>query len=213
MLENGASTTTENSVKRTASQMAGFVGRHEIITLINNFFSIEEIDYYCKPRGGNNEPKLPPSLSSPLYKYCMTVNLNPVRLSFVLKESPELLTSSDKVTKVLDLLCEKMIKKKETDEVMALRFHYISMVLKEAAKFQAKMQDNLESWMKHLVKSRLSDGFPVNQEVLVRESLRTFPFPESQLFQHVVRSIANNKLSEKLTAISVLTSSINGQRY
>lgn len=61
MLEAGAETDVVNSVGRTAAQMAAFVGQHDCVTIINNFFPRERLDYYTKPQGLDKEPKLPRS--------------------------------------------------------------------------------------------------------------------------------------------------------
>lgn len=41
-----------------------------------------------------------------------------------------------------------------------------------------------------LLKGRPSDGFPVYQEKIIRESIRKFPYCEATLLQQLVRSIA-----------------------
>lgn len=213
LLERGAKPYMENSVHRTAAQMAAFVGQHEVVSLINNYFSQDSLDYYCTPRGLETEPKLPPTLSTPLYKYIMIVNLNPVKLSLHLQQSPELLLNSDKVTKVLDILCEKMMKQHDTDEIMSLKFHYLSFVIKRAVKMTKEKGNNLEFWFKYLLKGRELDGFPDNQECLIRSMLQEFPYVESQLLQQIVRTLTSSQIIDKPTACSVLTSCINGQRF
>ena len=45
-----------------------------------------------------------------------------------------------------------------------------------------------------LVKGRESDGFPEMQDRLVRQALKEFPYPESQLLQQLVRQIAPIKI-------------------
>ena len=51
MLEAGAKTSPKNSVGRTATQMAAFVGQHACVSLINNFFSLDDLAYYTKIQG------------------------------------------------------------------------------------------------------------------------------------------------------------------
>lgn len=51
MLDAGAKTSPVNSVGRNACQMAAFVGQHECVTVIKNFFSREDLNYYTVPRG------------------------------------------------------------------------------------------------------------------------------------------------------------------
>ncbi|XP_008279716.1 ankyrin repeat and MYND domain-containing protein 2-like [Stegastes partitus] len=80
MLDAGAETDLVNSVGRTAAQMAAFVGQHDCVTVINNFFSRARLEYYTRPQGQETEPKLPPRLAGPLHKIIMTTNLNPVKV-------------------------------------------------------------------------------------------------------------------------------------
>ncbi|KAF7642629.1 hypothetical protein LDENG_00254210, partial [Lucifuga dentata] len=79
MLDAGAETNLVNSVGRTAAQMAAFVGQHDCVMVINNFFSRASLEYYTRPQGLEREPKLPPGLAGPLHKIIMTTNLNPVK--------------------------------------------------------------------------------------------------------------------------------------
>lgn len=51
MLQAGAKTSPTNSVGRTASQMAAFVGQHACVSIMNNFFDREQLDYYTIIRG------------------------------------------------------------------------------------------------------------------------------------------------------------------
>ncbi|KAK2096250.1 hypothetical protein P7K49_025284 [Saguinus oedipus] len=99
-------------------------GQHDCVTIINNFFPRERLDYYTKPQGLDKEPKLPPKLAGPLHKIITTTNLHPVKTSLF-------------------------------------------------ALF-----------------GRASDGFPVYQEKIIRESIRKFPYCEATLLQQLVRSIA-----------------------
>lgn len=62
-----------------------------------------------------------------------------------------------------------------------------------------------------LLKGRASDGFPVYQEKVIRESIRKFPYCEATLLQQLVRSIAPVEIGSDPTAFSVLTQAITGQ--
>lgn len=61
-----------------------------------------------------------------------------------------------------------------------------------------------------MLKGRASDGFPVYQEKIIRESIRKFPYCEATL-QQLVRSIAPVEIGSDPTAFSVLTQAITGQ--
>nr|KAF6417827.1 ankyrin repeat and MYND domain containing 2 [Rousettus aegyptiacus] len=160
MLEAGAETDVVNSVGRTAAQMAAFVGQHDCVTVINNFFPRERLDYYTKPQGLDKEPKLPPKLAGPLHKIITTTNLHPV---------------------------------------------------KKCINFLKDGENKLDTLIKSLLKGRPSDGFPIFQEKLIRESIRKFPYCEATLLQQLVRSIAPVEIGSDPTAFSVLTQAITGQ--
>jgi len=217
LLEHDACVGLVNTVQRTAAQMAAFVGQHEIVSLINNFFSPKDLQYYCQPRGLETEPKLPPSLFAALYKYIINVNLNPVKLSFILRENIELLNNADYIIRVLNLLCEKMMKQHDTNEILAIKFSYLSFVLTQAAKSHTEWQQKsgdghvLEMFIKHLLKGNEIKEIPGNQEQLVCGMLREFPYVESHLFQQIIRTITTS--ATNASALSVLVSCINGQHF
>lgn len=102
LLESGAKVHATNSVGRTPSQMAAFVGKcshimymfltksctftinlvyvsgnHACVAVINNFIPKSDIDYYTVPTGFETEPKLPPQLSHPLHRFVMQVSKIP----------------------------------------------------------------------------------------------------------------------------------------
>ncbi|XP_015277068.1 PREDICTED: ankyrin repeat and MYND domain-containing protein 2 isoform X2 [Gekko japonicus] len=192
MLEAGADTGVVNSVGRTAAQMAAFVGQHDCVTVINNFFSRERLDYYTKPQGLDKEPKLPVKLAGPLHKIITTTNLHPVKIVLLVKENP-LLTDVEALQKcyyVLDLICEKCMKQRDMNEVLAMKMHYISCIFQKCILSLKEREDKLDGLIKSLLKGRDKDGFPVYQEKLIRECIRKFPYCEATLLQQLVRSIA-----------------------
>ncbi|XP_052473277.1 ankyrin repeat and MYND domain-containing protein 2-like isoform X1 [Carassius gibelio] len=213
MLDAGAETDAVNSVGRTAAQMAAFVGQHDCVTVINNFFSRGRLDYYTKPQGLEKEPKLPPKLAGALHKIIMTTNPNPVKIVMLVKENPLLMDveALEKCRKVLELICEKCIKQQDMNEVLAMKMHYLSCVLQKCGSFLKDQQDKLDGLIKSLLKGRDSDGFPVFQEKFIRECIRKFPYCDATLLQQLVRSIAPVEIGSDPTALSVLTQAITGQ--
>nr|KAF6319150.1 ankyrin repeat and MYND domain containing 2 [Myotis myotis] len=192
MLEAGAETDVVNSVGRTAAQMAAFVGQHDCVTVINNFFPRERLDYYTKPQGLDKEPKLPPKLAGPLHKVITTTNLHPVKIVMLINENPLLAeeTALNKCYKVMDLICEKCMKQSDMNEVLAMKMHYISCIFQKCIHFLKDGENKLDTLIKSLLKGRPSDGFPIYQERIIRESIRKFPYCEATLLQQLVRSIA-----------------------
>uniref|UniRef100_H0VJC5 Ankyrin repeat and MYND domain containing 2 n=1 Tax=Cavia porcellus TaxID=10141 RepID=H0VJC5_CAVPO len=213
MLEAGAETDVVNSVGRTAAQMAAFVGQHDCVTIINNFFPRERLDYYTKPQGLDKDPKLPPKLAGPLHKIITTTNLHPVKIVMLVRENPLLAEEAalNKCYKVMDLICEKCMKQRDMNEILAMKMHYISCIFQKCITFLKDGENKLDALIKSLLKGRASDGFPVYQEKIIRESIRKFPYCEATLLQQLVRSIAPVEIGSDPTAFSVLTQAITGQ--
>ncbi|XP_005997594.1 ankyrin repeat and MYND domain-containing protein 2a isoform X2 [Latimeria chalumnae] len=213
MLEAGAKTDVVNSVGRTAAQMAAFVGQHDCVTVINNFFSRESLDYYTKSQGLDKEPRLPPKLAGPLHKIITTTNLHPVKIVLLVKDNPVLaeVEALGKCYRVLDLICEKCIKQRDMNEVLAMKMHYISCILQKCMCFLKEQESKLDGLLKSLLKGRDTDGFPVHQEKFIRECIRKFPYCETTLLQQLVRSIAPVEIGNDPTALSVFTQAITGQ--
>ncbi|XP_035390329.1 ankyrin repeat and MYND domain-containing protein 2a isoform X1 [Electrophorus electricus] len=213
MLEAGAETDAVNSVGRTAAQMAAFVGQHDCVTVINNFFSRKRLDYYTIAQGLEKEPKLPPKLAGPLHKIIMSTNLNPVKMVMLVMDNPLLSDAEalEKCRKVMALICEKCTKQQDMNEVLAMKMHYIGCLLQKCSSFLREHQDQLDGLIKSLLKGRESDGFPVFQEKFIRESIRKFPYCDATLLQQLVRSIAPVEIGHDPTALSVLTQAITGQ--
>ncbi|KAK1895717.1 Ankyrin repeat and MYND domain containing protein 2 [Dissostichus eleginoides] len=199
MLDAGAETDVVNSVGRTAAQMAAFVGQHDCVTVINNFFSRAKLDYYSKLQGLEKEPKLPSKLAGPLHKVIMSTNLNPVKMVMLVKENPLVAEAEalEKCRRVMELICEKCIKQQDMNEVLAMKMHYISCVLGKCASFLKDREDKLDGLIKSLLKGRDSDGFP--------------PIPGEVSQRQLVRSIAPVEIGNDPTALSVLTQAITGQ--
>ncbi|XP_043545752.1 ankyrin repeat and MYND domain-containing protein 2a isoform X2 [Chiloscyllium plagiosum] len=213
ILEAGAEIDVVNSVGRTAAQMAAFVGQHDCVTIINNFFSRERLDCYTKPQGLDKEPKLPVKLAGPLHKIIITTNLHPVAIVLMVKENP-LLADVDALRKcyrVLDLIIEKCMKQREINEVLAMKMHYLSYIFQKCISFLKEHENKLDGLVKSLLKGRDTDGFPYYQEKFIRECIRKFPWCEATLLQQLVRTIAPVEIGNDPTALSVLTQTITGQ--
>ncbi|KAF7691236.1 hypothetical protein HF521_011533 [Silurus meridionalis] len=217
MLDAGAETDPVNSVGRTAAQMAAFVGQHDCVTVINNFFSKTKLEYYTKPQGLEKEPMLPPKLAGPLYKIIMTTNLNPVKMVMMVKENPLLVdvVALEKCYRVLDLLCEQCVKQQDMNEVLAMKMHYISCVLQKCLAFLRERDDKLDTLLKSLLKGRDGDGFPEYQEKFIRDCIWKFPYCEATLLHQLIQNIAPDETVSETgsapMAFSALTQALTGQ--
>ncbi|XP_039292337.1 LOW QUALITY PROTEIN: ankyrin repeat and MYND domain-containing protein 2 [Nilaparvata lugens] len=206
LLSAGAKSRATNSVGRTASQMAGFVGNHNCVAVINNFIPKSEVDYYTVTRGLEKEPILPPALATAFHKFIIKVNVHPVRIALNLQ--PTLITNCQAVKKVLEIMSEKEIfQKQEANEVMAFKLHYLGFIVGVIIK-----QGCEPSVIELLVKKILQ---PVRGEKyldrLIRDCVREFTFRESALFRQLVTSLASQD-GESASALAIITAAINGQR-
>ncbi|KAK2150640.1 hypothetical protein LSH36_397g02007 [Paralvinella palmiformis] len=210
----------------TALMFAALSGQSQCTVVINNFIPKSDIEFYCEPQGLETEPKLPPHLCIPLYELVKHYNIHPVKtvdfygdykiqdkLSMIMQSHPELLDEMKKVQKVLDLLVEKMVKRKEVNEVLAIKFHYMSILVQECDKWQANKQDHLKGWIRRLCRGTESDGFLETQEKLIRSVVKSFPYLDSQLLQQIVKTLASVEIGDSPTALSVLNSALNGQQF
>ena len=68
-----------------------------------------------------------------------------IQLSLCLQSNAVLVECSTQVCRVLDLLCERMMKQSYTNHVLAIKFHYLGALLRQCAKTN---DPGLQSWIK-----------------------------------------------------------------
>lgn len=222
LLQAGANSQVTNTVGRTAAQMAGFVGHHNCVVTINNFVPKSEIESYTKVHGTQTTPYLPPFLLESFHKFIMQVNIHPVKVLFNVHNFAGLLDHLGEVKKVLELMSEREMKRgTETNEVLSFKFHYLSYIVGEIEKIrerqsQAKKEENEEDKKLDITelftRKLLKPGKDGNLEFMdgfLKECIREFPFRECTLFRQMVASLVGQ---DPPTALSVVTSAINGQR-
>ena len=89
---------------------------------------------------------------------------------------------------------------------MSLKYHILHFIVKDIEKQYEKDQKQdppaktpfIERWIKWQLVGREEDGFPVYQENFLRQGVKEFPFPESQLFKMLVTNFSHCKVSTKL---------------
>jgi len=210
LLEAGANPRAENKIKRTASQLGAFVGRHDCVSIINNFVEPDQIKYHTETHGLEDTPKLPDHLSSALHQMIVIPNLNPVKLVLFLQDHVELLENQKSVTSVLECECSKAFK--AVNEVLSIKVHVFHHVYQQAVESYMKNKE-IKTFLKFLVKVRKEDGFPINQEMLLRGSLKTFQFAsQSNLFQQIIKSVWAVEPGQSPSTLTCLTQSINGMQ-
>ncbi|KAF0299788.1 Ankyrin repeat and MYND domain-containing protein 2 [Amphibalanus amphitrite] len=233
LLAAGARADRTNSVHRTPAQMAGFVGNHRVVALINNFIPRELIDYYTVARGQETEPKLLPSLAAPTHHLLMQVNLHPVHIVNVLRQSAQLFSHLVRVSRVLELISEREVRKPSGgNDVLAVKAHYLSCVLRsldEARRAELKklgsgegeatevdQKELAEKVYSHMSRAwlRCNDSMVEEyQENYLRGCIKSFPCRETPLFQQLVANLARAPpAAVETSALGLLSAAINGQR-
>jgi len=223
LLQEGVKIDAVNSVKRTASQMAAFVGNHDCVAVINNYVPKESVYYYTKKQPFEEEAKLPLAMAQPLHKLVMTMNSHPVKVAIFLKNHPELYENLPILVKILELMSEKEFKnRRDVNEVLSLKYHMLYFIVKDIHKEKVKEEKSekepaktpfIDRWIKSMLVGRELDGYPVFQENFLRQGVKEFPFPESQLFKTLVTNFHHCKnYGEGMSAAEYINQAFNGQR-
>nr|CAG4646261.1 EOG090X06BA [Macrothrix elegans] len=216
LLHYGAKADVLNSVARTPSQMAAFVGNHSVVSVINNFIPKDEIEHYTISTSSQVEPKLPHSVAPALHKFVMQVNLHPVHLLFTVQKLPLLFDNLSRVKEVLEFMCDRQMKRdQEANEILSLKFHYLRFLVDRLEK-EKNIDKSFPECISHLAKIFLkqnNDGFPEYMDNFVREAVRTFPYKETTIFRQLLASLSKiRQNSESTLALTLFSSCINGQR-
>lgn len=221
LLEHGVKTDRVNSVNRTAAQMAGFVGNHECVSVINNYVPKEAVFFFTRKQPLETEPKLPLSLAKPLHGLVQTMNMHPVRVALILRDDPSMLEGVVKVCNILEEMSDREFKSKDVNETLSLKYHILHYYLKDVARQMEKDSSDgkekkspfIERWIKSMLVGRDEDGFPVFQENFVRQGIKEFPHQESQLFKTLVANFHHcQNYGEGASAAEYLNQAFNGQR-
>lgn len=71
----------------------------------------------------------------------------------LVKENPLLaeVEALQKCYRVLDLICEKCMKQKDMNEVLAMKMHYISCIFQKCITFLKEREDKLDGFIKRCV--------------------------------------------------------------
>lgn len=222
LLEAGAKTYHTNSVNRTASAMAAFVGNHHCVSVINNYVPKEDVVYFTRKQPFEETAKLTADLAKPLHDLVMSMNTHPVRIALKFRDNPKLLENVTMIRKVLEMMSDKEFKNRtDVNEVMSLKYHIIHYIVKDIEKQleKDKKQDPpakspfIDRWIKWQLIGREEDGYPVYQENFLRQGIKEFPFPESQLFKMLVTNFSHCKnYGEGQTAAEYINGAFNGQK-
>lgn len=214
LLSAGAKPDVTNSVGRTPSQMASFVGNHACVATILTHVSKSEIDRFV------SQDKLSSTAVDNFHKFVTSVNLHPVRVALNL-HTFRLGEHLKEIAEALDAMRTNEMKKgAQTNEVMAFKYHYLYFIVSEIAKVQKKLaekpsegdgerkSDPIELFAKKLLKTGKDGNFDF-MESFLREAVREFPYRETTIFRHFVTSLA---AKDPPAALSIISAAVHGHR-
>nr|CDS28556.1 Zinc finger MYND type [Hymenolepis microstoma] len=222
LLSQGAKTEPTNCVKRTAAEMAAFVGNHFASALINTYIEKEELLQFTKLEASSNF-YLFPSLVDPLHCMLNNLNFSPVKVYIYLSSSlgKPILDNSANVVAALERLCEQHFTPQRTHEHISMKLHLLSCIVKRASEFlKAKKSDvertekspsfPLEPLIKLFLRGVNPHGLAGGQESFLRKCIISFPHSESNLWRQTVTRVSQVEVGEAPTALAILENAING---
>ncbi|XP_039267948.2 ankyrin repeat and MYND domain-containing protein 2-like isoform X1 [Styela clava] len=213
LLDAGASVTKLNSIEKTASDLAGFVGQHEVSTLIRNYLTLDRLEPYFTPQG-DQPARITESLAKALQEIVMATNFHPVKIVITVNENSELGTVENlkKCSNVMDDLCGKCVRAKhDFDEVLALKLHHVSSTLQLCKEQLSKEDGDLKVLLKQLLKEN-DIGIKLGCEKLIRQSLLKFPYTDLPLLEYLVKALAPTKMGEEPSALGSMQTVFNGMQ-
>ena len=161
------------------------------------------------------------------------MNLHPVHIVNVLRQSAQLFSHLARVSKVLELISEREVRQPSGgNDVLAVKAHYLSCVLRsldEARRAELKklgggdgepadvdQKELAEKVYSYLTRAwlRCNDSMVEEyQENYVRGCIKSFPCRETPLFQQLVANLARAPpAAVETSALGLLSAAINGQR-
>lgn len=221
LLEHEANPNSVNSINKTASQMAAFVGNHHVVSIINNFIPITKIHYFTQVQGLEREPRLPLEMATTVHQMAIMTNINPVRLALYIQANLSLIEHAKDVAYVFETLSKKYFHD-EGNELLSLKFHHLGYVLLACEKFvnEQKLKatasasrpnkECLNPLIKHWIKGDIN-GFQVSLEKFLRKDVLAFPYVDCSLFQQLVTTLAPTKIGDEPSAISIVIEAVSGQ--
>ena len=227
LLERGVDTTVENCVKRTATQMAAFVGLFKVVQIINSWVPYEKsIEPYTRPRELEDKPRIPDKkLGRVLHEFVVLPSLHPVKFFQFIKSRPHLIKHGKEIIYVLENLCSKTSKPPHMDEIQSLKYHYLAYLIQycldhcNPAELELKRADGVDfdesaclklvdAVIRRLIKRANPDEIqPTTSQLnhLIVNCAMKFPYAHLGIFKTM--TFAMNKSSDPY---QVFSQSLNG---
>uniref|UniRef100_A0AC34QQN8 Protein arginine N-methyltransferase n=1 Tax=Panagrolaimus sp. JU765 TaxID=591449 RepID=A0AC34QQN8_9BILA len=178
LLSAGARADAVNSIGKTASELAAFVGQHECVSVISSYIDAKEIERILHPQGDKSEEIYPKEFVTFIHDLTKTHDFHPVRIILNIMENAHVLEHEKKLLFVVDMLFERQLRTKESNESQSLKLWIILFILREVFKFvDSKKEENkepkelLDIFMKNLLVQNPEDLIKKNSELLLRNAM------------------------------------------
>ncbi|KAL5971061.1 Ankyrin repeat and MYND domain-containing protein 2 [Taenia solium] len=222
LLSCGAKSDMTNCLKRTASEMASFVGNHFAAAQINTYIEEEELIQFIQ-KSTSSSSQLSVDLVEPLHHLITNLNFAPVFLYLSSAAGKPLLDSWKNVVAVLEKLVGQHFTPQRTHEHIAIKLHLLCSTVKRAGQYMDAEPDGgkavdeeknatftLEPLIKNFLRGADPHGLPKGQEAFLRKCLVSFPHTESTLWRQTVTQIGGLEVGQAPTCLTILENAING---
>uniref|UniRef100_A0A8R1I2F8 Uncharacterized protein n=1 Tax=Caenorhabditis japonica TaxID=281687 RepID=A0A8R1I2F8_CAEJA len=209
-----------NSIGKTASELAAFVGHHECVAVINNHISVELIEEFLRPKingeyvGGEEYPD---ELATFIHSLCGSHEVHPVKIIFRFSKYPDSITYKKKILYVIDRIFERQLRCKESNEIMSLKLWLILFFMRETAKYvesnPGKSPEEASLQYARMI-SAWNEGDVVRRplDILLRNAVVAFPYKHSLFYDTLVKSLNKSPVGQRPSAYEYIVQSLFGQR-
>uniref|UniRef100_A0AC34RAD7 MYND-type domain-containing protein n=1 Tax=Panagrolaimus sp. JU765 TaxID=591449 RepID=A0AC34RAD7_9BILA len=180
----------------------------------------KEIERILHPQGDKSEEIYPKEFVTFIHDLTKTHDFHPVRIILNIMENAHVLEHEKKLLFVVDMLFERQLRTKESNESQSLKLWIILFILREVFKFvDSKKEENkepkelLDIFMKNLLVQNPEDLIKKNSELLLRNAVRAFPYHHSILFQTLAKSVAKVQFGNLPTCHKLILYSLFGPRF
>ena len=112
LLSAGARAHAVNSINKTASELAAFVGQHECVSVISSFIDAGDIEKILHPKGPDSEVIYPREFVNFIHDLTKTHDFHPVRITLDIAKNVHVLEHRKKLLFVIYSLFDKQLRSK-----------------------------------------------------------------------------------------------------
>ncbi|KAI1705691.1 ankyrin repeats (3 copies) domain-containing protein [Ditylenchus destructor] len=225
LLDAGARPHAENTIGKTASELAAFVGQFDCVSVISSYIGLEDVEKIINPKGPDADSTVYPSkLVHFVHDLTKTHEVHPIRLTFLVMDEEIAMEFRAKILFAVDRLFEKQLRTRQPNEVMSVKLWIILFVLRELLKVMkecSKMHENdsntptkaATAFAKNLLQMSPEDLVRPNEEQFLRNAIMAFPYKHLMLYQTLSRAFSQIKSGQPPSAFIVICQTLFGHRF